>query len=375
MKKSWIFLLGLALMLMWSCESGVENTSPNDLENIMTPTLLSGTDNYNYSFKYKILLPIWESHRLNEAYDGVGIQFLGGPLRRLYAAENQVAYYLELDTVNGEYWCNWGRYRRISGSDSVVWLNQIDSIASPYHPLRNYFGMTLYNGTMQPIVMSNQNKLMAKITVSTYEPWVYKNLHLSGAASTPQTEITHYTWDFGDGQIGNGLEVDHVYTAAGTYNVQLTVQDNYNHSQAASVQIKVVQPTFPQNVLAGGDNLIQASLNVNRDSVTLYVYLDAVLGSYHGRPFWWGTDYGINKAWVFHDIKAVPLNTSWGFITLPFTDREQFEFTYSDYYSSFNGTQVFDVDWRHLSLSKKFYDPAKGHFVVLVSDGKLTSPR
>ncbi|GAX59706.1 hypothetical protein SCALIN_C04_0194 [Candidatus Scalindua japonica] len=35
-----------------------------------------------------------------------------------------------------------------------------------------------------------------------------------------------YTWDFGDGNTGNGAKVDHVYSKPGTYVVTLTVNDN-----------------------------------------------------------------------------------------------------------------------------------------------------
>ncbi len=377
MKRLLILLLLVVLVGLSACgDSGVANNSPNDLSKIKTPTLLSSSQNPNLSFKYKMLLPMWESNHLNEAYDDVGLQFLGGPIRKLYPAiDHPDAYFLEIDTLNGDYLLNWGRYRNISGSDSVIWLSQIDDIKSDYHPLRGYFGMNFYYGAMAPINLSNQNKLVTKITVSTYEPLTYQSIHLSGATSTPQSEITHYAWNFGDGQTANGPEVDHTYTVAGTYNVQLTVQDNFNHSQTASIQLKVVRPAFPANTLLGGDNLIQAFLNSTRDSVTLCVFLDATMGPYRGRPFWWGTDYGIDHAWVFHDIKPMPYYASWGSITLPYHDGEQFEFTYSGYYTSFNGSQVFGVDWRHLTLSQKFYDPVKGHFVVFISDGVLTSPR
>lgn len=38
--------------------------------------------------------------------------------------------------------------------------------------------------------------------------------------------IVRYDWDFGDGTIGAGLQVDHVFAAAGFYDVTLTVYDS-----------------------------------------------------------------------------------------------------------------------------------------------------
>jgi PKD repeat protein len=38
--------------------------------------------------------------------------------------------------------------------------------------------------------------------------------------------ITKFLWDFGDGNVGEGLIIDHTYTNAGTFNVNLTVTDD-----------------------------------------------------------------------------------------------------------------------------------------------------
>lgn len=42
-------------------------------------------------------------------------------------------------------------------------------------------------------------------------------------AHLPDTEITTYEWDLGDGTTADGELVNHIYEAAGTYNVTLTV--------------------------------------------------------------------------------------------------------------------------------------------------------
>ncbi|MCD6468866.1 MAG: PKD domain-containing protein, partial [Thermoplasmata archaeon] len=42
----------------------------------------------------------------------------------------------------------------------------------------------------------------------------------------PDGNITKYTWSFGDGGVGHGVNTSHVYTVAGSYTVKLTVTDD-----------------------------------------------------------------------------------------------------------------------------------------------------
>jgi PKD repeat protein len=39
--------------------------------------------------------------------------------------------------------------------------------------------------------------------------------------------ITSYGWNFGDATTSSGVSVSHTYTLGGTYNVSLTITDNY----------------------------------------------------------------------------------------------------------------------------------------------------
>ncbi len=52
--------------------------------------------------------------------------------------------------------------------------------------------------------------------------------------------IATYTWDFGDGQMGSGVEPGHTYSEAGTYQVILTVEDNQGNTDILSRQIVVL---------------------------------------------------------------------------------------------------------------------------------------
>ena len=50
----------------------------------------------------------------------------------------------------------------------------------------------------------------------------------------PDGSIVAYAWDFGDGNFGSGVLVDHSYADDGVYNVTLTVMDNDGASSATS---------------------------------------------------------------------------------------------------------------------------------------------
>ena len=73
-------------------------------------------------------------------------------------------------------------------------------------------------------------------------------------SSDPDGTVTSYAWNFGDGATGAAAIVDHTYTAAGTYNVTLTVTDNEGTSSTATRPVTVfaanVAPTaaFTANV-------------------------------------------------------------------------------------------------------------------------------
>jgi len=59
-------------------------------------------------------------------------------------------------------------------------------------------------------------------------------------SSDPDGRIVSYSWDFGDGSVGEGVTPIHTYTEEGTYDVMLTVTDDDGGTNTASTTIDVV---------------------------------------------------------------------------------------------------------------------------------------
>ncbi len=60
-------------------------------------------------------------------------------------------------------------------------------------------------------------------------------------------EIVSYEWDFGDGSIGTGVNVDHAYIRSGQYTATLMVRDNDGLSATDGVSITVGSPLEPES--------------------------------------------------------------------------------------------------------------------------------
>ncbi len=56
----------------------------------------------------------------------------------------------------------------------------------------------------------------------------------------PDGYIVSYDWDFGDGNVGSGIYVTHSYSAAGFYNVTLTVTDDDGATDSDTVFVEVL---------------------------------------------------------------------------------------------------------------------------------------
>ena len=66
-----------------------------------------------------------------------------------------------------------------------------------------------------------------------------------GSASTDNTGILSYSWDFGDGTAGKGAQPSHAYGEAGNYTVTLTVKDTALQTATASSTVTVAVGSPP----------------------------------------------------------------------------------------------------------------------------------
>ena len=66
----------------------------------------------------------------------------------------------------------------------------------------------------------------------------------TGGSSDPDGTIVKYEWDFGDGDVAEGVQVEHTYYIAGSYTARLTVSDEIFYTDSAFVSIET---TWPEN--------------------------------------------------------------------------------------------------------------------------------
>ncbi|MGD8644481.1 MAG: PKD domain-containing protein, partial [Chromatiales bacterium] len=76
----------------------------------------------------------------------------------------------------------------------------------------------------------------------TGEPGVEIQFDGSGSTDPNPTDTLTYSWDFGDGGVGSGVSPVHTYTAAGPYDVMLTVSDGQGAEDMATTTATIEAP-------------------------------------------------------------------------------------------------------------------------------------
>jgi PKD repeat protein len=81
----------------------------------------------------------------------------------------------------------------------------------------------------------------ANFVNSPTDPIVNDPVNFNASASTATTgrKIVSYTWDFGDGTAGSGVQASHTYTLARNYTVTLTVKDDFGNTNTVSRALAV----------------------------------------------------------------------------------------------------------------------------------------
>jgi len=82
----------------------------------------------------------------------------------------------------------------------------------------------------------------AIIVASTHTGYAPMSVVFDGSGSNDlDGEITAYSWDFGDGDVGSGVSTSHSFSSPGVYTVRLTVMDSDGDTSVASTTISVQQ--------------------------------------------------------------------------------------------------------------------------------------
>ncbi|MCK5438268.1 MAG: PKD domain-containing protein, partial [Desulfobulbaceae bacterium] len=105
----------------------------------------------------------------------------------------------------------------------------------------------------------------------------------AGASSDIDGTISNYAWNFGDGEIGNGSVVEHIFELAGTYTIDLVITDDQGGVADTSVVVAVTAaPQVNQSPTANVSPSVtsgEAPLDVNFDG-TLSNDPDGNIASY-----------------------------------------------------------------------------------------------
>lgn len=93
-----------------------------------------------------------------------------------------------------------------------------------------------------PVTATVPANALPTAVFTTQEDGLRTSLDASGSTDSDGT-IASYTWDFGDGTpAGSGATPQHVYAAAGTYQVKLTVTDNVGGTGTITKPVTVADP-------------------------------------------------------------------------------------------------------------------------------------
>lgn len=76
----------------------------------------------------------------------------------------------------------------------------------------------------------------------------------TGSSAYGNNVIISYAWGFGDGDTDTGAEVTHVYQASGTFPVTLTVTDDDEQTDTASLDVIVTLPSLEVSGMTRTDN-------------------------------------------------------------------------------------------------------------------------
>ncbi len=120
-------------------------------------------------------------------------------------------------------------------------------------------------------------------------------------------EIIDYSWDFGDGTLGNGVTTTHTYLELGKYTVTLNVTDNKNNKASGITDIWVQEINEPPNkptITGITPGKIRKNYEYNFTSI-----------DFEGNDVWYLVDWGdgTHQEWMgpYHSDEKLTIGHSW----------------------------------------------------------------
>lgn len=329
MKKSWVLLIGL--LLMWSCEKGIENSPSDNNGNVVRDIkLISSVNNGDGRYSYKVLLPTALEDK-SQVWNQVGYQINGEGdiLTNLSPEPNGLdAYLWEFTTANADVYLDYGRCQN-EPPDKIKWA--ITANLSP--ETTGYFvekdgrktiGIIFRDGKITPMIPASLVTLQAIIKVGPTEALTGANITLDGRNSTaqgsPKSQIIKYYWDFGDGTNAEGSTAVHSYQLSGTYTISLTVSDDLGNTNTAQTVVKITEMAHPGEF---GDDNIRFSFDYQNNLLIVYFNFKKCQGNMLGKPNVYGNFNGPDVAWRLYytegELKFDSHHVGWGYLELLMT--------------------------------------------------------
>jgi PKD repeat protein len=131
----------------------------------------------------------------------------------------------------------------VTGASPSLSAAQVDALGVGTHSVSLTVTDSLGGtGTSSTTLKIYDNRPSASFTANPNPAACGQVVQFDGRSSShgrPDRSIVSYAWEFGDGEIGSGAVVNHVYAAYGSYTALLTVTDNNTPAKTATTTVEV----------------------------------------------------------------------------------------------------------------------------------------
>ncbi len=134
--------------------------------------------------------------------------------------------------------------------------------------------LDVFDHNQQVDTATTENTDEPVVAVFSYAAHALEVQFDASPSTVPEGHVLSYSWDFGDGQNGEGLNPTHVYDDAGAYNVTVTVTDDETDQETASAISTVTVQSASVKVKKVGLNKHQIK-SVAKDLNKIYKGFDA----------------------------------------------------------------------------------------------------